>query len=506
MMSYANPSAPPSDLSQASLLPLTLSALLTLAGCDSDTPPPPRLEGGARAIVGGERERGHPEVVALTTRAGALTCTGVLIAPQTVLTAAHCIGPSAAPHPPHLAEVGAVVGDSINERARVVAYRVHEGYLRAPRAGEGAGEGAGAGESAGAGEGEGAGASAGEGASPAHDLALLYLESPLSPTPALLSSSPVEAGREVKAVGYGVSNGFTQSGAGVRRSVPLEVLYSDPARDGAWVASWRGEAPQDTCQGDSGGPALTRFMGETLVWGLVSSGPLFCQGRTHYAPIAANREWIEARRALPAELIERSEAGAGAEAGSGSAAGAGAGAGASDLVTLTLRDSRPHPLYSRCAQSRDCLRSCSRYGLDDYECLDICGELSTHTAYSHLIELLECEARSGCEGDLECLSADCPQQRALCDLPNFEPWPADGERLTTCAALSACVGGCEDGWGDYSERPEGEGICVQRCYARATPVAADALNALESCELWYACHDEGCREARCGEQARACAP
>ncbi len=454
----------------SALLPL-LPLLATAAhpGCaDGEQAPAAaaRVEGGARAIVGGARERGHPEVVALTSASGALTCTGVLIAPQTVLTAAHCIGDRRAPRPPHHAEVGAVVGDAANERARVRAYRVHEGYTP-----------------------EGA-----DGASPAHDLALLYLEAPLSPTPALLASSPIEAGRRVTAVGYGVSNGFAQSGAGVRRSVELEALYSDPAAHGAWVASWTGEEPQDTCQGDSGGPALTRFMCESIIWGLVSSGPLFCQGRTHYAPIAANRDWIEARRATPPELL----------AGEGDATGAVGGA-SHDLVTLTPRDGRPQPLYTRCAQTRDCLRSCSRYGLDDYECLEICRDLSTHTSYSHLIELLECEARSGCEGDLECLSADCPDQRALCDLPLLEPWPADGARLTSCAALGECVRGCLEEWASYDERPEGEGLCAQRCYARAAPAAVDALNALESCGLWRGCGgDPACRAAGCPSEARAC--
>ena len=49
--------------------------------------------GSARAIVGGSTDgNGHPNVAAIVYEGGFVGCTGFLVAPRIVVTAAHCIG------------------------------------------------------------------------------------------------------------------------------------------------------------------------------------------------------------------------------------------------------------------------------------------------------------------------------------------------------------------------------------------------------------------------------
>jgi len=80
----------------------SLGALLVLGslGCEAAKPeeaPPPTVETVA-PIIGGETDKGDPSVVAVyAQQLGATSgflCTGSIIAPTIVLTAAHCVSPS----------------------------------------------------------------------------------------------------------------------------------------------------------------------------------------------------------------------------------------------------------------------------------------------------------------------------------------------------------------------------------------------------------------------------
>src|ERR1700733_10408468 len=66
-----------------------LALAVALGACSSGSPAETTAQ-VATAIVGGQDDTGDSGVVALL-RGGALVCTGVLIAPHVVLTAAHCV-------------------------------------------------------------------------------------------------------------------------------------------------------------------------------------------------------------------------------------------------------------------------------------------------------------------------------------------------------------------------------------------------------------------------------
>ncbi|MBL8920576.1 MAG: trypsin-like serine protease [Myxococcaceae bacterium] len=193
-------------------------------------------------IIGGTVAMGDPAVVALVVGFGgrfSSYCTGSLIGPRTVLTAAHCIYAQGR-NAPYSVAFGTVASNPTSTM-RVVGQFAHPQY-----------------------------------SGQRNDFGLLQLERAVTDVPLLeINERPLTdamLGTPVRHTGFGVTDGATQSGGGTKREVttPLRRVMAASFESGA--------QGKQTCQGDSGGPGfmvLPGTTGEKLI-GVVSYGDQGC--------------------------------------------------------------------------------------------------------------------------------------------------------------------------------------------------------------------------------------
>lgn len=246
-------------MSSLRLRVLACSLPLALASCapDSFVEPDPSERGGG-SIVNGTETADYPAAVALIHK-GRIGCSGTLIAPRKVLTAAHCLDLTTP------SDFSATVTDlkvgfgprlgKLEAEIPVVGGTIHPKYL-----------------------------------DEAYDVAVLTLieDAPATPVGLLRTMDDSWVGEEVRVVGYGASNGKDHSGVGVKRMADLtidsltkqELLYK--------VAS--GKA---ACVSDSGGPAFVERDGKLLVAGIASRGDAACAERGIYGRVDAYLDFIE---------------------------------------------------------------------------------------------------------------------------------------------------------------------------------------------------------------------
>jgi hypothetical protein len=211
--------------------PLSIGVSIGLAALGAACSSEPGLGASRDAIANGMEDTGDPAVVSV----GA--CTGTLIAPKVVLTAAHCVP---APLTGNLEVFFGATIEGPGARVPVIDAQLHPTF---------------------------------DPISFDHDIALLLLAETSSVTPVPLRASPIDdsaVGLLTRVVGFGVSAPDAVESFGVKRQGTTTLV-------GYLATTWvDNAAPSSTCLGDSGGPAFLAFEGSEQLAGIASRGDASC--------------------------------------------------------------------------------------------------------------------------------------------------------------------------------------------------------------------------------------
>lgn len=223
-------------------LPGLVLLLVAAGACEVPHAPAPVLQVESQAVTGGAPEPGSPAVGAIVPvsptcgeETSPVICTGTLVAPRVVLTAAHCVENTEAPQLLSVVFAAEAGLAPASQRVRAVAGRLHPDW----RSGE-------------------------------NDIGALILaeDAPVAPVPLAGAALPGDAvGRMVRVVGFGADDaGHT----GSRRSGTARVTGVE--RETFSIAA----APGMSCGGDSGGPVFLEADGAERLVGVTSFGDLAC--------------------------------------------------------------------------------------------------------------------------------------------------------------------------------------------------------------------------------------
>ena len=188
-------------------------------------------------VVGAELATDDPSVVALMTSQGRVFCTGTLVSPESILTAAHCIDEAGGD--PAVAAFFGNDAASTGTRIGVDSYSTHPGWTGSLSGG--------------------------------HDLAVLHL---ISPQPLALikpmntADLAAHVGADYRVVGFGIHDRTTRELDGKKRVGRMRIARLT----GDYLEAEDVDPDQATaiCQGDSGGPGFITVGGVEVLAGVHS--------------------------------------------------------------------------------------------------------------------------------------------------------------------------------------------------------------------------------------------
>jgi V8-like Glu-specific endopeptidase len=220
---------------------------LLAAGCTGAPPVGDQVE----PIIGGTNDTGDPGVVLVraSDNSGYSLCTGEVVSPHVVMTAAHCTDP---------AEVGnnetfdVFIGSDFNgtegqDPTKFLAVQAthYNAAFNTNQLDNG------------------------------QDVGVVILQNATTITPLTMNSTALTQsliGQTITLVGFGNNNGQQGTGAGQKRTTTTPLT----SYDSNFVNF--GTSTHNTCQGDSGGPAFMTIGGAQVIVGITSFGPSGCTG------------------------------------------------------------------------------------------------------------------------------------------------------------------------------------------------------------------------------------
>jgi secreted trypsin-like serine protease len=242
-----------------------LAALVAVAGCAGGATAPGAIED---EIIGGMADDGDPAVVVLYMtipgRQGGALCTGEIVSPHVVLTAAHCAGGE----DPTVTNATwrVYLGPDFSKATAADLLPAKEAHYHAQFDVNNLDGG--------------------------YDVGVVVMQNALPATikPLPYNRASIDAGFDGKAVrfvGYGLDNADQQTGAGVKRQTTTSLT------DHSAMLLHFSDGAHETCNGDSGGPAFMSIGGQEVIVGLTSFGDVNCQQGGWDTRVDALASWID---------------------------------------------------------------------------------------------------------------------------------------------------------------------------------------------------------------------